>query len=356
MLFQPVTVGDIALRNRIVMAPMTRSRADDELAPTPLNVEYYAQRASAGMIITEATQISAQAQGYKGTPGLYTEGQVRGWKAITEAVHDRGGKIVVQLWHTGRMSHSSFQPGGLPPVAPSAIRAKAQVFIAEQGFVDASVPRALPLKEIPLVIDDFRATCRRAMEAGFDGVEIHGAHGYLLDSFLRDSSNHRTDAYGGPIENRARLLIETAEACAREIGKGRLGVRIAPVSPAGDSHDSDPQPLFEHVVERLDDLGIAFIDVVEGATGGARDYAPFDYAALRRRFHGAWILNNGYDRDIAARALENGDGHLVAFGRLFVANPDLVRRLRQNGPYNVLNTETTYRSGPQGYTDYPALS
>jgi N-ethylmaleimide reductase len=246
-LFQPVRMGDIALNNRIVMSPMTRSRAGERLEPVALNAEYYSQRASAGLIITEATQISVPAQGYVDTPGLFTAEQIRGWKDVNRAVHERGGKIVVQIWHTGRMSHVSFQPNGQAPGAPSAIRANAKVFVAGEGFTDTSMPRALLIDELPQIIEDFRLTCGRALEAGFDGVEIHGAHGYLLDAFLRDTSNHRADAYGGSIENRARLLLEVMGACTKEIGGGRLGIRLSPVSPANDSFDSNPQPLFNYV-------------------------------------------------------------------------------------------------------------
>jgi N-ethylmaleimide reductase len=355
-LFQPTQVGDIAVKNRIVMSPMTRSRAGAHLEPVALNVEYYAQRASAGLIITEATQISVPAQGYVDTPGLFTDEQIAGWKAVTDAVHAKGGKIVVQIWHTGRMSHVSFQPGHQAPGAPSAIRANAKVFVEGEGFTDTSSPRALALAELPAIIDDFRQTCRRAIEAGFDGVEIHGAHGYLLDSFLRDGSNHRTDAYGGSIENRARLLLEVMGACAMEIGAGRLGVRLSPVSPANDSFDSDPQPLFNYIVEQLNPLGLAFIDVVEGATGGPRDNAPFDYEALHDRFDGTWIVNNGYTRQMALDVIASGKADLVAFGRPFIANPDLVRRLKEDLPLAELDPAATYGKGPEGYTTYSALT
>jgi N-ethylmaleimide reductase len=355
-LFEPARVGEIDLANRIVMSPMTRARAGDGLVPVAINVEYYAQRAAAGLIVTEATQVSVSAQGYIDTPGLFTPGQVAGWRAVTDAVHARGGKIVVQLWHTGRMSDNEFQPGGRPPGAPSAIRANAKIFTAARGYTDPAMPRALDLDEIPGIVEDFRRSSRLALEAGFDGVEIHGAHGYLLDSFLRDGPNHRTDRYGGPIENRARLLLEVTEACTGEIGGGRLGVRLAPVSPAGDSHDSDPQPLFNYVVEQLNPLGLAFLDIVEGATGGPRDFAPFDYEALKERFDGAWMVNNGYDRAMALAAVASGKADLVAFGRPFIANPDLVRRLKENLPLAADDPARTYGKGAEGYVDYPALA
>jgi N-ethylmaleimide reductase len=355
-LFEPLTAGALTLANRIVMAPLTRNRAGPGLVPGPFAAEYYAQRATAGLIIAEATQVSAQAQGYADTPGCYTDDQVAGWKTVTDAVHDKGGTIVVQLWHTGRVSHTSFQQDGAAPVAPSALRANTKTFVAGQGFVDVSMPRALDLAEIPGIIADFRHASKRAIEAGFDGVEIHGAHGYLLDAFLRDGTNHRTDRYGGSVENRARLLTEVTEACAAEIGADRLGVRISPVSTAGDSKDSHPQALFNRVVDDLNHIGLAYLHVVEGDTGGARDNIPFDYAALHARFDGVWMANNGYDRKMAMAAVSQGRADLVSFGRLFMANPDLVRRLTENAPLNALMApETFYGGGAHGYTDYPFL-
>lgn len=355
-LFERVSIGAFQLANRVVMAPLTRNRAGLGLVPGPFAVDYYRQRATAGLIIAEATQISAQAQGYSGTPGCYSEAQVQGWRKVTDAVHAEGGTIVVQLWHTGRISHTSFQRDGLAPVGPSAIRANAKTFIADHGFVDCSTPRALQLEEIPGIVADFRHASMRALDAGFDGVELHGAHGYLLDAFLRNGSNHRTDAYGGSIENRARLLLEVAEACAKAIGPDRLGVRISPVSTAGDSHDSDPQPLFEHVVARLSPLRLAYLHVVEGETGGARDSLPFDFAALRDRFDGNWMVNNGYNRQMAIQAISSGRADLVSFGRPFISNPDLVERLKDNAPLSPLMApDTLYGGGAHGYTDYPAL-
>ncbi len=356
-LFRRVDVGALQLDNRIVMAPLTRNRAGPGLVPGAFAAEYYAQRASAGLIIAEATQVCAQAQGYSDTPGCYTDAQVEGWRKVTDAVHAEGGTIVVQLWHTGRISHTCFQADGAAPVGPSAIRADAKTFVSGHGFVDVSTPRALDLSEIPGVIADFRRASALAMDAGFDGVELHGAHGYLLDAFLRDGSNRRQDAYGGSVENRARLLWETAAACAAEIGADRLGVRISPVSPANDAHDSDPQTLFNHLVSRLAPLGLAYLHVVEGATGGARDNAPFDYDALRERFGGTYMVNNGYDRAMAIEAVESGRADLVSFGRLFIANPDLVERLRINAPLNpLMGPETLYGGGAHGYVDYPQLA
>ena len=353
-LFQPTRLGALALANRIVMAPLTRSRAGAGLVPSAMAAEYYGQRASAGLIITEATQVSTLAQGYVDTPGIFTDAQVAGWKQVTDAVHRRGGRIVVQLWHVGRVSHVSLLPPGEVPVAPSAIRADTKTF-TPQGYVDVSAPRALGIDEIPAIVADFRRAARNAIAAGFDGVEVHGANGYLIDQFLRDGSNHRSDAYGGSIDNRTRFLVEVVQAVADEIGGDRVGVRLSPVTPASDSHDSDPQPLFERAVERLDPIGLAYLHIIEGATGGPRDIAPFDYAALRAKFHGGWIVNNGYDRPLAARTVRDGKADAVAFGMDYIANPDLVRRLREDAPLNEVNRDTLYGGGAEGYTDYPTL-
>lgn len=356
-LFEPFQLGDITLANRLVMAPLTRSRAETGNVPGPLTVEYYAQRASMGLIIAEATQVSATAQGYPSTPGLHTAEQVAGWKKVTEAVHARGGKIFVQLWHTGRMSHTAYQPGEQAPVAPSAIAAKAKTYVHGQGMVDTSLPRALETAEIPGVVNDFRSAARHAIEAGFDGVEIHGAHGYLLDAFLRDGSNHRTDLYGGSIENRARFLLEVMAAVTAEIGASKVGIRLSPVSPVNDSNESNPQPLFEHVVRELEKLHPVYIHVVEGHTGGPRDNAPFDYDALRKLYSGVWMVNNGYTKAMAQEAVASGQGDLVSFGRATISNPDLVRRLKEDAPLNELFSDTGLYggSGAHGYTDYPAL-
>ncbi len=354
-LFDPIRLGDIELRNRIAMAPLTRNRAVAGRVPSPLAVEYYRQRADAGLIVTEATQISPLGQGYLDTPGIYSREQVEGWKAVTRAVHERGGKIVVQLWHVGRISHVSLLPEGEVPVAPSAIAAKSKTF-TRNGFEDVSAPRALALAELPGIVEQYRVAARNAIEAGFDGVEVHGANGYLLEQFLRDSTNHRTDAYGGSIENRARLLLEVMRAVTAEIGAGRTGLRLSPVTPANDAAlDSDPQALFNHVAEQLAPLKLAFLHVIEGATGGPRDVAPFDYAALRTRVKAPWIVNNGYDRDMAIEAVADGRADVVAFGRPFISNPDLVQRLRVGAPFAALDRDTLYGGGAKGYTDYPAL-
>ena len=354
-LFEPARLGELALSNRVVMAPLTRNRAVEGLVPAPFAADYYAQRASAGLIIAEATQVSAQAQGYQDTPGLYTEAQVEGWRRVTDAVHAAGGRIFVQLWHTGRVSHTAVQPGGAAPVAPSAIQAQTKTYV-NGGFAETSMPRALELDEIPQIVDDFRSAAANAIRAGFDGVEIHGANGYLLDQFAKDGANRRTDAYGGSIENRARLMLEVTAAVIGEIGAGRTGIRLSPVTPANGVSDSDPQPLFNHIVAGLDTLGPVYIHVIEGATGGPRDVAPFDYAALRQAFRGTYIANNGYDRALADQALASGAADLIAFGHHFIANPDLVERLRTGAPLAEMDKATMYGGGEKGYTDYPTLA
>ena len=355
-LFTPTRVGDIDVSNRIAMAPLTRNRAEGDRVPSPLAVTYYGQRASAGLIIAEATQVSPLGQGYLDTPGIYSQAQVDAWKAVTDEVHTRGGRIVLQLWHVGRISHVSLLPEGEVPVAPSALRAQAKTFI-QGGFADVSEPRALALEEIPGVVEEFRTAAENAIRAGFDGVEVHAANGYLIDQFLRDGSNTRQDAYGGSIENRTRLLYEVVAAVAGAIGAGRTGVRLSPVTPANDAHDSNPQPLFERAVERLASIdGLAFVHVIEGATGGDRDNIAFDYAALRSRFRGTWIVNNGYDKDRAAAAIESGHADLVAFGRPFIANPDLVERFKRDLPLAQMDADTLYGGGAKGYIDYPTAS
>lgn len=369
-LFDPLQVGRLHLANRVVMAPLTRNRAPGAI-PTPLMVTYYTQRADprngAGLIVTEATAISHQGQGYADVPGIWSDAQVAAWKPVTDSVHAAGGKIVMQLWHVGRVSHVDLQPGGQAPVAPSAIIAKTKTVLIRDGvptFEDTSMPRALTLDELPGIVDDYRRAARNAIAAGFDGVEVHGANGYLLDQFLRSGSNSRTDAYGGSIENRARLLLEVMRAVTQEIGSDRVGLRLSPVTPANDVQDPQPQPLFDYVVAQLAHLNLAFLHIIEGATGGARDHMqgdkPFDYAALRAVYRsaggkGAWMVNNGYDNSLANQALAIG-ADLVAFGRPFIANPDLTRRLREGAALNTLDGATLYGGGAKGYTDYPTLA
>ena len=368
-LFEPCQAGLLQLASRIVMAPLTRNRAPQALA-NALMAEYYAQRANpatgAGLIITEATAISHQGQGYADVPGIWSAEQVKAWLAVTEAVHAEGGKIVVQLWHVGRISHTSLQPNGQSPVAPSAIVAKSKTVLIENGvpsFVPTSVPRALELAEMPGIVADYRRAAKNAIEAGFDGIEVHAANGYLIDQFLRAGSNHRTDAYGGSIENRARLLKEVMLGVCQEIGGGRCGIRISPVTPANDASDAAPQALLEHVASFLGTLNLAYVHTIEGSTGAARDFQqgekPFDYRALKTSYqqsggHGAWMLNNAYDRALADQAIDEG-ADLIAFGKAFIANPDLAARLKQNGPYNTPDRSTFYGGHSAGYTDYPRL-
>ena len=359
-LFDPLRLGDFELTNRVVMAPLTRDRAGPGQVPTALMAEYYRQRASAGLIIAEASQVCPEGQGYLDTPGIYSAGQVAGWRHVTDGVHAAGGRIVIQLWHVGRISHVSLQPGGIAPVSSTARAAVGKTF-TKDGFVDVSAPRALRSDELPGVVAAYRHAARCAMDAGFDGVEVHGANGYLLDQFLRDSINDRSDAYGGPIAHRARLLLEVMRSIASEIGAARTGLRLSPVTPSnGAGLDSDPQALHNHVVEQLAPLRLAYLHVIEGQTAGARDIPPFDYDALRSRFkqgnpHGAWMVNNGYSRAMALEAVASGAADLVAFGRPFISNPDLVRRLREDLPLAPLNRETLYGGGAAGYIDYPAL-
>jgi N-ethylmaleimide reductase len=358
-LFDPIKVGELALANRIIMAPLTRNRAVEGQRPGPLTVEYYRQRASAGLIITEASQISPMAQGYLDTPGIHAPDQVAAWRLVTDAVHAEGGRIVIQLWHVGRISHVSLLPNGAAPVSSTSQRSPAKTLTLE-GFMQVSQPRALRDDEIPGLITDYVHAAHCAMDAGFDGVEVHAANTYLLEQFLRDSINDRSGPYGGSIENRARLLVEVMQAVTRAIGAGRTGVRLSPMTTFGNTapRDSNPQALYGYVVDQLAALAPAYIHVIEGETGGERepaDAVPFDFAALRRRFPGIWMVNNAYSRDAAIEAIAAGRADLIAFGRPFIANPDLVRRLRENAPLNDLRTDKLYGGGAEGYTDYPAL-
>ena len=356
-LFTPVTLGKIALANRVVMAPLTRNRADPAtLAPHGLHVEYYRQRAGAGLIVTEGAQISPEGQGYAWTPGIYSPEQVAGWRRVTDAVHEAGGRIAIQLWHVGRVSHVSLQPGGQAPVAPSAVPAGSRTYDGK-GFVETSAPRALALDEIPRVIEDYRKAAANAEAAGFDGVEIHGANGYLIDQFLRDGANRREDAYGGSVENRSRFLFEVVEAVSGVLGGGRVGLRLSPFSNANGLTDSDPMAVFGHAIAGLNRFGLAFLHMVEGQTGGSRDLPEgCSVAALRALFDGTYIANNGYDRAMAIAAVAEGRADAVAFGKPFIGNPDLVERLRRDAPLNPLRTELFYGGGAEGYTDYPTLA
>ncbi|MGO4564008.1 alkene reductase [Rhizobium sp. 2YAF20] len=366
-LFEPTKLGDIAIANRVIMAPLTRNRSPGAV-PTDINATYYRQRATAGLIITEATAISHQGQGYADVPGLYTKEAIDGWKKVTDAVHSAGGKIVVQMWHVGRISHNSLQPNGGKPVSSTSKIADAKTFLVKPDgtgeYVPTSEPRALELSEIPGIIEDYRKAARAAIDAGFDGVEIHAANGYLIDQFLRAGVNDRTDKYGGSIENRARFLFEVVDVIVKEIGAGRTAIRLSPVTPSGDSTDPQPQPLFTNVVEGLAKYGLSYIHIVEGQTGGPRDFQqgdlPFDYDALRAAYEvaggkAAWMTNNGYDRQMAIDTIDSGKADVVAFGKPFIANPDLVERLKVNAPLNPLDTSKIYGKGGIGYTDYPTL-
>jgi N-ethylmaleimide reductase len=366
-LYDPLQAGDLSLANRVVMAPLTRNRAPRGV-PHELHVTYYTQRASAGLLISEGTAISPMGQGYADVPGLYTAEQLAGWRRVTDAVHAAGGRIVAQIWHVGRVSHTSLLPEGQAPVAPSALPAQTRTYLigpdGQSGFEPVSAPRALDASELPGIVADYACAARAAVEeAGFDGVEIHAANGYLLDQFLKTGANQRTDAYGGPIENRARLLLEVTRAVAGAIGGGRTGIRLSPITPANDIIDANPQPLFEYVVRELAPLGLAFIHVIEGATGGPRELPdrPFDFDALRHAYRqaggqGAWMVNNGYDKALAEAAVAQGRADAVAFGRPFISNPDLVRRLREGAALNAWDSKTFYGGGARGYIDYPALA
>ena len=355
-LFQPVRLGRYQLANRIVMAPLTRSRAGEDGIPRPLMAEYYAQRASAGLIVSEGVNISPQGRGFAFTPGLYNDAQVRGWQPVTEAVHARGGRIFAQLWHVGRLSHPSLQPGGALPVAPSAVCSETKSFTAT-GYQPCVTPRALAIAEIPAIIEDYRRAAQNALAAGFDGVEIHAANGYLIEQFLRDSINKRTDAYGGSRENRARFLLEVTEAVVGVGGGNGVGIRLSPIAPVnGAPLDSDPAATYGHVVERLNAFNLAYMHVVEGATQGPREVpGGFDLQILRRSFKSLYIANNGYDRALALETRRYNLADLISFGRLFIANPDLVERLRVGGPFNVPDRATFFGGGAAGYTDYPEL-
>jgi len=355
-LFSPFHSAHLDLPHRVVMAPLTRNRAPGQ-APNEAMVEYYRQRANpasgAALIVSEGTPISPMAHGYLDTPGIYTPEQVAGWRKVTDAVHAEGGKIVTQIWHVGRISHTSLLPGGAQPVSATAQPARSKTYIAG-GFADVSAPRALRTEEIAGIVADYAHAARCAVEAGFDGVEIHAANGYLVEQFLRDRINDRTDAYGGAIANRLRFLAEVMQAVVGAIGAARAAIRLSPVTPANDAAlDSDPQALFNAVGDMLGELGLLYVHVVEGQTGGARDFAPFDYAELRRRCRATWMVNNGYDLAMAEAAVAEGRADLVAFGKAFIANPDLSLRLRQGAPLNNVNRDTLYGGGTAGYLDYP---
>ena len=355
-LFQSTKIGDIEVTNRVVMAPLTRCRADEANGDIPgsaMNIEYYRQRSNAGLIVSEGTQVSPVGKGYMATPGIYSDAQVEGWKPITKAVHDAGSKIVAQIWHVGRVSHSDLT-GGAQPIAPSAIKANLVAY-TRSGKVELPVPHPMTVEEIATVVDQFRRGAANAIKAGFDGVEIHGANGYLIEQFIKDGANKRTDAYGGSIENRCRFALEIIDAVVKEIGAGKIGIRLSPTTPANDISDSNPQPVYEYLIKEINKRNIAFIHFIEGSTGGTRDIPGFDYEWAKKTFNGTYIANNSYTRDMAIEAVQNGNADAISFGRPYISNPDLVARLKSNAPLVAPNPKTFYAPGPEGYIDYPTL-
>lgn len=351
-LFSPFHLSKLTLANRIMMAPCTRNRAAAGNVPQPMNVEYYRQRAGAGLIITEASQISPQGVGYPATPGIHSQEQIAGWRKITDAVHAEGGHIFIQLWHVGRISHPSMQPNGELPVAPSALKPEGEAFTYEglQAFVE---PRALAQDEIPRIVEQYRLATLNAQAADFDGVEIHAANGYLIDQFLRDGSNQRSDEYGGSLENRIRFLLEVVEAACKAWEPSRVGVRISPENGFNDMHDSDPQTTFEYVAKQLGKYGLAYLHVVEGdMRDGSRQ---LDYGKIKAAFGGHYMANCGYTLQGAQQAIAEHTADSISFGSLFIANPDLVERFKNAAPLNIPDQTTFYGGDEHGYTDYPFL-
>ena len=359
-LYSPYQLGNLTLSNRCVMAPLTRNRANAAREPWDLNAAYYEQRATAGLIIAEATQICPEGQVYISTPGIYSESQIEGWKKVTDAVHKKNGKICLQLWHVGRISHSELLPNNMPPQAPSVIRAKAKTFISS-GLADVSEPKALELDEIKSLAKEYAKAALNAEKAGFDMVEVHAANGYLIDQFLRDKTNHRTDQYGSSIENRARFLLEVIDEMITVYPSNLIGCRISPASTFNDIDDSDPQTLYSYVVSELGKRKLAYLHIIEGETGGRRDANPkVNFAELKKLFkaHGGMniMTNNGYNKAMAETAIENDEADLVAFGVPFLSNPDLVKRLENNYPLNTPDQKSFYGGTEKGYTDYPFYS
>ena len=355
-LFDPVQVGRYTLPNRIVMAPMTRNRAAEGNVPGPLAAKYYSQRASAGLIVTEASQVSPQGVGYPATPGNHSPEQIAGWRKVTDAVHDAGGRIFLQLWHVGRISHPSLQPNGALPVAPSAIAAEGDA-VTYQGMQPFVTPRALETDEIPGIVARFRQGAKNAIEAGFDGVEIHGANGYLIDQFLRDGTNKRKDAYGGSVENRTRFLLEVTEAAVDGAGADRVGVRLSPNGAFNSMSDSDPHKTFSHAARELSRFNLAYLHVIEGGPDDTAPNGRFVTAGdLKPLFRNPVIAAAGFDKAKAEATLARGDADLIAFGSLFLANPDLPERLKRNAPLNAGDRATFYGGGAKGYVDYPSLA
>lgn len=352
-LFGSFQLGDLMLGNRMVMAPMTRNRADDKGTATLMMVKHYQQRASAGLLITESSPVSPQGVGYPFTPGIYTDAHLEGWRRVVDAVHDEGGHIFIQLQHCGRISHPTLQPDNCVPVAPSAIQPEGQA-VTYTGMQDFVVPRALQLNEIEAIVDQFKQGAELAKRAGFDGVEVHGANGYIIDQFLRDGSNQRTDQYGGSIQNRMHLLNNILDELTTIWPANRIGVRISPENSFNSMSDSDPQNHFEYISEQLSSRGLAYLHVLEGDM--MTKSSTVNYAALRSTFTGPYIANNGYDRERAQRTLDEGNADLVAFGIPFLANPDLVRRYQEALPLNEVDYDTFYGGDEKGYNDYPVYS
>ena len=356
-LFTPIHLGAVHAPNRMVMAPLTRMRAGPGRVPTQLMTEYYAQRASAGLIVSEATAISQQGTGCPNTPGIYTDSQIAGWQHVTETVRHSDGRMFLQLWHMGRVSHPSFQPGGGLPVAPSAIAPRHGQVLTESGMQAYVVPRALEARELPGIVAQYKDAAERAKTAGFDGVEIHNANGYLLDQFLRDGTNHRTDQYGGSVENRARLTLEVTEAVTKVWGADRVGIGFSPGGAFNDMYDSDPLTEFSHVLDELNRFALAFVHLVVSTADDIEHGAvPVPLAALRQAFHGPLIVCGGFTRETGTRALADGHAGAIAFGRSFIANPDLPERFRMKTPLNTPDESTFYGGAEKGYTDYPSLS
>lgn len=358
-LLSPFDLGAIPLRNRIVMAPLTRSRSDAQGVPPPYAADYYAQRATAGLIVSEATNISAQAKGYEYTPGIWLDAQVASWRNVTRAVHEAGGVMVLQLWHTGRLSHPDVQPNGGLPISASALKPEGQAFTAD-GMKDYIAPRAVDASEIPGIVEDYRRATLNAREAGFDGVEIHSANNYLLEQFIRDSTNKRTDAYGGSIGNRLRFPLAVAEAVMNAWEPKRVGIRLSPVTdmPGKSPLDSTTMTTYGTYIAGLDKLDLAYVHMIEGTTQAGRNVpGGIDLQALRKRFRGPYIANNGFSVEMAAQAVRSGQADLVSFGRPFLANPDLVERIRRGAPFAAeAPKETWYGGGREGYADWPALA
>lgn len=364
-LFSPITIAGLSLPHRVAMAPLTRSRAGAGNVPTALNVEYYRQRAGAALVITEATQISQQGQGYAWTPGIHDSAQIAGWSKVAKAVHEEGGRIFMQLWHVGRVSHPSFQPNGALPVAPTAMPVPGKTFIVDESgngvWADVLVPQELTVAGIEAIVGDYAQAARHAIEAGMDGVEIHAANGYLIDQFINSESNHRTDRYGGSIENRARLLTEVVDAVTEAVGSTRVGVRLTPMGRFMGMGDEAPEQTFGHIAAEMDRRNLAYLHVVEPATLGTEtgeDNPRFDamMRVMRQRYSGVLMVAGGYDRASAERALAEGRGDIVAFGKHFLANPDLPERFARGAHLNEADRSSFFGGDARGYTDYPTLA